>query len=176
MYMAFFRPLADQQIARERTEDKLKQSGIQYRCLFDILDGAALVIDIPTGRIIDANVYAEMLLCRSGTTIVGENQDDLFPLEGREEISVLLRRREMTRVSIFEAEVQNAAGRRTPVEVTAVPLTLSGRELVIALLRDRTRFKTFRSEPGRVQSPRPSGPTDGVAHEISNLIIPVLPQ
>ncbi len=175
LYFFSFRPLFAQIAEREQAEKTMWMSEHKYRRLFNSLGDAAFLVDVETGRIIDANEQAERLLARRRPEIVGASQDILFPSEKVEEFALQLRRRSEDEIGSFEAEVQTADGRRVPVHGSASPLSLMGRDLVVALFRDITEFKTLHAELLHAQRLESVGAlASGIAHDLNNALAPIL--
>lgn len=175
LYFFSFRPLFAQIAERERAEATMWMSEHKYRSLFNSLGDAAFLVDVETGRIIDANQQAEVLLARRRAEIVGASQDLLFPAERIEEFGPQLRRRGGDAIGSFEAEVPTAEGRCVPVHVSAAPLSLMGRHLVVTLFRDITEFKTLHEELLRAQRLESVGVlAGGIAHDVNNALTPIL--
>lgn len=175
LYFFSFRPLFAQIAERERAEAVMWMSEHKYRSLFNSLGDAAFLVDVETGRITDANQQAEVLLARQRAEIVGANQNLLFPAERVEEFGRQLRRRGEDEISSFEAEVQTVEGRCVPVHVSAAPLSLTGRDLVVTLFRDVTEFKTLHEELLRAQRLESVGAlAGGIAHDVNNALTPIL--
>jgi PAS domain S-box-containing protein len=175
LYFFSFRPLFAQIAERERAEATMWMSEHKYRSLFNSLGDAAFLVDVETGRIIDANQQAEVLLARPRAEIVGASQNLLFPAERIEEFGPQLRRRGDGVIGSFEAEVLTAEGRRVSVHVSAAPLSLAGRDLVVALFRDVTEFKTLHEELLRAQRLESVAVlAGGIAHDVNNALTPIL--
>lgn len=175
LYFLSFRPLFAQIAERERAEATMWQSEHKYRCLFNSLGDAAFLIDVDRSRIIDANAQAERLLVRRRSEIVGADKNLLFPPERAEAWESWLRRRSQDQIDSFEAEVLTADGRLVPVHASAAPLSLFGRDLVVALCRDVTDYKTLHAELLRAQRLESVGAlASGIAHDLNNALTPVL--
>jgi PAS domain-containing protein len=73
------RELHEAQTRRESrlAETAMRESEHKYRHLFEALSDAVFVIVEESGRIIDTNVRAEILLGRTRTEILGSNQSRL---------------------------------------------------------------------------------------------------
>jgi len=133
---------SEERLARQQAEEVMIQSEFKYRHLFECLGEAAFLVDASTGRVLDANNQAELLLGRTRGEIMGLNQTQFHPPATLEEF----RRRsddadgQPARASL-EGEVLRSDGRIVPVEISSSPLTLHGRPLRLALCRDITRRK-----------------------------------
>ena len=91
------RELRETQIRREsrQAETAMRESEHKYRHLFEALSDAVFVIVEESGRIIDTNMRAEILLGRTRTEILGSNQVQLFaPQNGSPGFDAAARRRQ----------------------------------------------------------------------------------
>src|SRR5581483_4595297 len=64
--------------ALQRAEESMTQSESKYRQLFECLADAAILADAETGRVLDANKQAEMLLDRTRGEIIGANEKQIL--------------------------------------------------------------------------------------------------
>ena len=138
LYMFSLRPLLVHISEQQQAERIMRESEHKYRQLFESLSDAALLIDRETGRILDANQRAQSLLGYSRGEIMGMNQSKLSPageILPRPGLSNLPHEDESGNC---ETVVVNQAGSILPVHVSAAPLVLFGRTLVLALVRDLT--------------------------------------
>jgi PAS domain S-box-containing protein len=131
---------ANGRLQRRNAEEDMRVSEYKYRQLFESLGDAAFLIDRETGRIIDTNPQAEVLLERSRAQILGTRENQLFwPPRERAEVPTLL--------SVgdgqprFESNVLQASGGVVPVYVSVSELELYGRALFLALFHDITGRK-----------------------------------
>lgn len=143
------RALEDAEKRRElqRAENAMVQSEHKYRQLFESLSEAALLADARSGRIIDTNRQAEVLFGRQRSQIVGANVDRLLPAETLAEY----RRRLVAPAQsplrvVFEGEILGQDGRTIPVLISAAPIVLHERHLVLGLYRDVTGQKQTEAE------------------------------
>src|ERR1700722_19330957 len=87
------RELREANVRRQRrnAEEDSRISEYKYRQLFESLGDAAFLIDTETGRIIDTNPQAEVLLGRPRSGILGMKEFQLYsPSREREEMPTLL--------------------------------------------------------------------------------------
>ncbi len=122
---------ANERAERERAEEAMRQSEHKYRELFESLSDAAFVADEQSGKIIDTNRCAEILLGCPRSEILGRKQSQFLALEQARALEVAIK----TTVAC-ECEMVRADGSSLPVEVRATRLTLYGRVLVLRLCRD----------------------------------------
>jgi PAS domain S-box-containing protein len=128
---------AEERLALQRAESAMIQSEFKYRQLFECLSEAALLADVTTSRVLDTNRQAEILLDRTRTEILGLNVNRLLSSDTMEEY-----RRRLTAPGVspdrvvFEGEILSSAGRAIPVTISAAPILLHGRRLILGLYRD----------------------------------------
>jgi PAS domain S-box-containing protein len=122
---------ANERAERERAEEAMCQSEHKYRELFESLSDAAFVADEQSGKIIDTNRCAEILLGCPRSEILGRKQSQFLALEQARALEVAIK----TTVAC-ECEMVRADGSSLPVEVRATRLTLYGRALMLRLCHD----------------------------------------
>ncbi len=117
---------------RRLAEEAMRVSEFKYRHLFENMGDAAFLIEEQTGRVIDTNHRAEVLLGRPRAEIVGMCQSALFPADGRgRELLERLRADHNC-----ETEVARSDGRTVALEVNASRVELYGRMCLFALCRE----------------------------------------
>jgi PAS domain S-box-containing protein len=150
------RALADATKAAElnRAEESMRESESKYRQLVESLSDAAFLADEATGRILDTNPQAELLLGRTRWEIVGS------PIEGSHSPATAgafrqwwLALREQRHAPSQDGEIVRADGQVVPVHVTAAHLTFHQRPLILVLYRDITALKQIEARLLRLQSP-----------------------
>jgi PAS domain S-box-containing protein len=135
------RAIADAEKQRElqRTEQAMIQSEYKYRQLFECLSEAALLAEVKTGRIVDTNRQAEMLLGLTRAEILGHNVDRvLLPstlAEYREQL--IFHETSPDRV-VFEGEIFSKEGQPIPVAISAARISIHDRRFILGLYRDIT--------------------------------------
>lgn len=175
LYFFSFRPLLAQIAERRQAETIMRESEHKYRHLFNSLGDAAFLIELESGRIVDANQQAEKLLGRPRDEILGKNYGGVFPAEKAEEHRLRLGRCKADTASSFESEVQTGDGRLVPVHVSSAPLALFDHDLVVSLFRDITEFKTLHTELLHAQRLESVGAlASGIAHDLNNALTPIL--
>jgi PAS domain S-box-containing protein len=122
---------------RREAEEDMRVSEYKYRHLFESLRDAAFLIEMKTGRIIDTNPEAEVLLGRPRAGIVGMNESQLYPEHnGRAAMHALL-----SSGGRFESQVLQKNGGIVPVYVSVSKLQLYDRRFLLALFHDITGRK-----------------------------------
>jgi len=143
---------AEERQALQRAEAAMVQSEFKYRQLFECLSEAALLADAATDRVIDTNRQAEILLDRTRAGILGLNLNRLLSPATIEEYQ---RRLTAPGVSqdrvVFEGEILSSAGCAIPVTVSAAPILLHGRRLILGLYRDVSERKRTEMELQRLK-------------------------
>lgn len=127
---------------RAQMERSLRESEQRYRHLFEELNDAGFLADVETGRILEANRQAEVLLGLPRDRIVGRHHTELHPPQEVERY----RRRfaahaAQGKESDYDGEVMRADGRIVPVRISAAPLELDGRRVLLGLFQDITERK-----------------------------------
>ncbi len=137
----------EERAATARAEQALIQSEFKYRHLFECLSEAAFLSETGAGRVLDANNQAEVLLGRARAEIIGLGQDQFHPPATFEELRQVMAAaaHNPARVS-FEGEVLTRNGQAIPVQISAAPLTLYGRRLLLALYRDLSGGRQIEQE------------------------------
>jgi two-component system sensor histidine kinase/response regulator len=127
---------------RKRAEAAIQESEKRYRHLFESLNDAVFLADAETGRILQTNRQAEILVGRSRDEILAMRQSELYP-PGRatEYARIFAADAAVERNSQCDAEVIRRDGTTVPVMISTSTLTLGGRRLVLALFRDITDRK-----------------------------------
>lgn len=153
---AVHRALVDaaERAALRRAEEAMIQSESKYRHLFECLSEAALLTDQRSGRVIDTNHQAEILFELPRAQIVGSNIERLLspgtfaafrthfsgqPVDSGER-------------AVFEGEIPSVHGHTVPVAISATPIVLYGRRLVLGLYRDVTERKRAEAEIERLKA------------------------
>jgi PAS domain S-box-containing protein len=144
---------AAERTALKKAEEAMVQSEHKYRHLFEFLSEAALLTDSVSGRVLDTNHQAEVLFGRPRSEIVGSNVVRLLSPE----TFVEYRRHfpgasQLNERVLFEGEIATSQGQPIPVSVSATPIILYGRRLVLALYRDITDRKMAEAEIERLKA------------------------
>jgi PAS domain S-box-containing protein len=143
---AIRRAIADAEKRQEllRAEMAMIQSEYKYRQLFDCLGEAALLADAQSGRILDTNRQAESLLGRTRAEILGTNIEQLLMPATLAEYRERLVGSEISPERVlFDGQIRSMEGSTIPVAVSATPIVIYERRLILALYRDITeRLRT----------------------------------
>jgi two-component system cell cycle sensor histidine kinase/response regulator CckA len=123
---------ARERVQHRHAEEAMRVSEYKYRHLFENMSDAAFLIDEKSGRIIDTNRQAEVLLGRSRAEILGLNQELLFPTRN----AGCLYAEGIRESYDLETEVVRMDGLVVPVHISASRVELYGRGFLLALLRD----------------------------------------
>lgn len=125
-----------------RAEEAMRQSEHKYRQVFESMSEGAFLIDLPSGRVLDANHRAEALLGRARSEIIG-TKHERFHVPGRFENyrAALADVLATHRPGQVESEVVRKDGTVVPVQVRAGTLELYGHELILALCQDISELK-----------------------------------
>lgn len=144
---------ASERAALRRAEEAMIQSESKYRHLFECLSEAALLVDSRSGRIIDTNHQAEILFSRPRAEIVGANIERLLsPNTLAEFRQTFSHEQDGHERVIFEGEIPTLNSHTIPVSISATPIVLYGRRLVLGLYRDITERKHAEAEIERLRA------------------------
>jgi two-component system, cell cycle sensor histidine kinase and response regulator CckA len=131
---------------RKQMEEKLKESELQYRTLFEGSPDAIFIAGPDTGTILDANPAACRLLARKREEIIGLHQSQIHPpwkeKSSREHFQQHVnetRARGMTHLT--ENTVLRPDGTEVSVEILAQSVMLSGKQVLLGVFRDITERK-----------------------------------
>ena len=127
---------AGERAERERAEESMRQSEYKYRELFESLSDAAFLADEQSGKIIDTNRCAEILLGCPRSEILGHKQSQFLALDNARPIEAGVKA-----TVACECEMIRADGISLPVEVRATCLTLYGRHFVLRLCHDLSEVR-----------------------------------
>ncbi len=124
--------------------------GVGQQCwpTFEDARDAILIADVKTGRIIDCNKQAEILLQRKRTEIIGLHQSDIHPAEEKTTYKKVFKRHVQTKGrDPFEGEIVRKNGKRISVEISASLLRRPGNGYVLqGVFRDITKQKQMIDE------------------------------
>lgn len=134
-------------VARKRVEERLKQSELKFRTIFENAGGAIFIADINTEKILECNSQAEKLLGRTRAEIIGIHQSELHP-EGeaekyKEKFSAHV---QQGHIVDYEGEVQHKDGRRIPVWIAAQTMKIDSKDMIVGLFVDITERKQAEEE------------------------------
>jgi PAS domain S-box-containing protein len=127
---------AGERAERERAEGAMRQSEYKYRELFESLADAAFLADEESGKIIDTNRCAEIMLGCARAEILGRKQSQFLALDQ----ACTTEGGTKTTVSC-ECKMICADGSSLPVEVRTTRLTLYDRPLVLRLCHDLSEVR-----------------------------------
>lgn len=128
----------EQEQARRKAEEQLRQSEENYRSLFERAIEGIAVADLETGVILDCNDAFLKLVGWERSDLIGRHQSVLHPPEeraGEVTVSFAAHRGEREGQSLASVLVTKT-GERRPVEITASVQEVGGRRLLEAFFRD----------------------------------------
>jgi len=153
----------------KRAEQALRESEERFRGLFEGAPDAIFLAETETGKIIDANPAASLLLLKPHEEIIGLHQSQLHPAsmnEGSQKIfSEHTRLTQKTKQTHnIEYVVLRSDGVEVPVEISAHILQIRGESIIQSLFRDITERKqaeqtlqTERNKFSSILNAMPSG-------------------
>jgi PAS domain S-box-containing protein len=123
--------------AHSEAERARAESEARYLALFESLSDAALVADVESGRILEANAQAEALLKLSRREIVGMHHSQLHPPEHEEYYrSVFGRLGSDGGGEALEGEVVRSDGQIAPVSIRGSAMHVGDRAVLLELFQD----------------------------------------
>ncbi|MDP3786109.1 MAG: diguanylate cyclase [Candidatus Omnitrophota bacterium] len=138
---------------RSKLQEQLRISEEKYRRFFEEANDAIFIADAGTGKILDANARAEILLGRTKDEICRMHQSQLHPLEEAERYKAMFKEdASKGRSTHVEAEVINKKGEITPVFINASIHEIGGKRVVIGIFRDMSEFKRIEKEKKEAES------------------------
>jgi len=131
---------------RKISEDKLRDSEAQFKCLFEGAADAIFVAESDSGIIIDANQAACRLLQMPYEKIIGLHQSRLHPPEEEKYYrnNFLKQKQEVKQkqpITPVEGKVICSDGSETTVEIMASLVTIKGKVCMMGTFRDITERK-----------------------------------
>ena len=126
------------------TTEALRESEIKYRKLIESANDAIFLADKDTGILVDVNSAATELVGKSRAELIGVHQATLHPAADKDFYSSMFKS-DATREpgSHNIAYVEHKDKRRIPVQISATPIELNGKNLIMGIFRDITNLKTI---------------------------------
>jgi two-component system sensor histidine kinase UhpB len=144
------RELGEAQVRKEvqQAEKMMRTSEHKYRHLFENMRDAAFLVAEDSGRIIDANPRAELLLGKTRAEIIGTNHQKLFPpRRGRNRAPVLTPGASNSADGeSYEVEIVRKDGSTVATDVNVSRMQLQGHNLLLLHFRDITRRRQTENE------------------------------
>ncbi len=163
---------------RKNSENALKESEQKYRKLISSANDSILIAETETGKIIDANKKAEILLDRKRDEIIGLHQSEIHPKDKKKQYNGLFK----TRVSMsegfsgMEIYVEQKNGKQIPVEVSSSLLTLGGKSIMLGIFRDITDRKQAENQIRKLSQAIEQSPSSIVITNLDGAIEYVNPR
>lgn len=125
-----------------RAEQCMRESERKYRQVFESMGEAAFLIDLGSGRVLDANQRAESLIGRPRSEIIGLKHEKFHvPEKIGHYRDVLANVLETNNHAEVESAIVTKDGRTIPVRIRASTLELYGHRLILGLYRDVSERK-----------------------------------
>ncbi len=141
--LAFIRDMTE----RKKAEQALISSEEKYRKLTETANDAIFLADVETGKIIEANKKAELLIGRSRDEIIGMHQSDLHPPEEVEEYIQIFKEHIEEGSAVSEPiDVVHKDGHRIPVLISASTFELDGKMVNQGIFHDITDIRKAETE------------------------------
>ena len=170
----------------QRVEQKLENTQKRFDLLFHHMNDAAVLADIETGLILEANQPSERLWGKSISQLVGSHQTALHPPALGEEarqaftdhIAALMKNKRAT----IQVPILRMNGEVVPAEISSSLLEIEGKTRILGVFRDISdrvqADKDIRERDAQIQLSSHLSSIGtlaaGVAHEINNPLTYVL--
>lgn len=127
---------------RKEAERRLAAAEQRHRAMLATCNDGILVAEADSGLIVEANDRAaEMFGCRV-EDLIGMHQSELHPPAERDGYTRIFREHlEAGRILVPNAAIQRRDGRVLPVEITARPMVIDGKQMMVGFFRDITHRK-----------------------------------
>ena len=127
---------------RKKQEHKLLLSEIRYRRLFETAHDGVLIVDISTGKIVDANPFMTLMLGYAKDELIGKELFEIGLFKDEGESREMVREVKRTKQVRYEnLPLETKDGRKQDVEVVANLYDENGRTVVQFNIRDITERK-----------------------------------
>lgn len=124
---------------RKRLERDIAESEEKFRTIFELADDAIFLADAVTGRIVDCNRKAELLIGRERAEIIGMRQTELHPPGLGDRYAGYFRDYIATgKVVPEQMYAYRKDGTEVPIKISASLLRFGGRAYVAGTFRDVT--------------------------------------
>ena len=170
----------------QRVEQKLENTQKRFDLLFHHMNDAAVLADIETGLILEANQPSERLWGKSITQLVGSHQTELHPpglcdearVAFEDHIAALMKNKRAT----IQVPILRMNGEVVPAEISSSLLEIEGKTRILGVFRDISdrvqADKDIRERDAQIQLSSHLSSIGtlaaGVAHEINNPLTYVL--
>ena len=142
------RELGEAQVRREvqQAEQMMRTSEHKYRHLFENMRDAAFLVAEDTGKIIDVNPPAELLLGRTRAELIGGNQQSFFPAALQHPAAATPDGSLPANGGSYEAEIMRKDRSVVTTDVSVSRMQLQGHNLLLLHFRDITRRRQTENE------------------------------
>ncbi len=133
-----------------RAEASMRQSEYKYRELFESLGDGAFLADEQSGKIIDANRKAEVMIGCHRSEILGHKQEEFLALDKVRPVAGT-KESDAYYTIAFECQMLPKDGKPFWVEVRSTRLTLFNHTLVLRLCHDLRERRTSWTIAGQIE-------------------------
>ena len=157
--------------ARERAEERLRESEARFRTLFEGIPDAVTVHD-EKGDILHMNDVAAERLEWPAEELVGRNLREIVTPENAAWIADHVAQASTQGSCSFQTTYVSRTGRHIESEVNERPIQFEGESAILSVARDVTERKALEEQLRRSQKMEAiGGLAGGVAHDFNNLLI-----
>ncbi len=159
-------------IVRFRAEQALRESEERFRLLFEQANDAIFWAEADSGRLMNCNRAAEVLLGRPRAEIIGRSSITLHPPEHIERYQALFRTHALgIGTGPVEAEILRTDGTRRIVNVSPAVIDFGGQHIVQGIFHDITAAREMEIRFRHAQKMEAVGQlAGGVAHDFNNIL------
>lgn len=120
------------------TEQNLFESREKYRLFLETAKDAVFLADFTTGRILEANRQAGILLGRPVSELVGMHHSQLHPADEKKFYEQVFTSGKSTEESLgsHSVFVLHSSGKKIPVEISASTTEIDGRQYILGIFHD----------------------------------------
>jgi PAS domain S-box-containing protein len=155
---------------RRQAEERLADSEARFRTIFDRVTDGVLLADLENQRFVITNRAIREMLGYAEQQLLELRPSDIHPEEQLAAVAKLFSKQARDQLPVVhDVPVQRANGSVFFADVSAAPITLDGRALVMRTFRDATERRSLQASVAQADRMASMGVlAAGVAHEINN--------